>query len=106
MNDRAVPSLAHELDGLVEIGADAPRRFGWAGRRVSGGAGAVGDCRRRFHSASGGLLEGLDLSGGALQRYVARQGHQSREVGHRHMAERLEDLLVAPALLARLLVEV
>src|SRR5204862_1132411 len=70
--------------------------------------GAVrGACRRRRgHLGLGGLAERLDLARGALERNLTGERHERREVGKRHVAERLEQLLIAPAALARLLVEV
>src|SRR4051794_1145362 len=57
-------------------------------------------------AVSGGLAERLDLARRALERDLAGQRDQRREVRERHVPERLEELLVRPAVLTRLLVEV
>src|SRR4051812_26427714 len=54
---------------------------------------------------SGGLSQ-PGVLGGAVVRHLARAGHDVAEGGERHVGERLEDLLVLPARLARLLLEV
>src|SRR6185436_10997684 len=43
---------------------------------------------------------------GALERDLTGKRYKGREIGERHMPERLEDLLVGPAVLPGLLVEV
>src|SRR5439155_10180089 len=41
--------------------------------------------------------DGLHFASRALERYLARKGHERREVRERNVSERLEDLLVVPA---------
>src|SRR5918992_2070458 len=55
--------------------------------------------------SSGSLLE-TALLGGPVARHVARAGDQVPEAVERHVGDRLHDLLVGPARLARLLVQV
>ncbi len=64
-------------------------------------------------SLAGSPQDGVLGSGGAedrgiraLQRQLGRRGEQALELGQRHLGDRLEDLVVAPAGLAGLLDQV
>src|SRR6185436_13371241 len=103
------PALADELDGLVEVRANAVPAV--RAGRVQKGRCVVGglECsrmRRLGHAPLRGFAERLYLSSVPLERDLPGEGDESREVRQRDVRERLQDLLVGPALLARLLVQV
>src|SRR5215211_9381118 len=100
-DDRARPALADQLDGFVEVRA-APRLAGRVERR-DGSTTARGRAHRR---------ESLRRAQDARVLDRAVDGDLAGDVDHRdqrlerHVRDRLEQLLVGPAGLARLLVQV
>src|SRR3954452_20976593 len=98
VDDRARPALADELDRLVQVGTAGARALQRRDRDL-----AAGDALTAHDS---GRAQDARILHGAVGRDVAGDVDHGGEGLERHHGDRLEQLLVGPAGLARLLEQV